>query len=281
MPDETWKQFERNPISHSAAHHIIAIAELRESAGYARVSDVAKLLNITRGSASLTLKGLKKRGLVLEDENRFLRLSDTGNAVADAVRGRKFLLQSLLHDVLGVPADTAEEDTCKIEHLVSRETADRLARFLRFIGSDDERARQFLAAWGRYNDPGNHNPPSCPPHDADDLASLCEEHPSPGHPNGAERSGSRPRRRRQATPISLADLGVGQSGRIARVEGDGAIRQRFLDMGITRGAVVRVQRVAPLGDPIQVAIKGYSLAIRKSEAKSIHLELEVPDHAGR
>jgi len=71
---------------------------------------------------------------------------------------------------------------------------------------------------------------------------------------------------------SLADLRVGQSGQIARVDGNGALRQRLLDMGITRGATVRVQRLAPLGDPIEIAIKGYNLAIRRTEARSIYIE---------
>jgi len=173
MTSDTWKQFDRNPISHSAAHHIIAIAELRESAGYARVSDVAKLLNITRGSASLTLKALRQRGLVLEDDNRFLMLSDTGETVANAVRGKKFLLQNFLHNVLGVSAQTAEEDTCKIEHLVSNETADRLARFLRFMAADDQPTTAFLDAWGQYNQPCDHDPAGCPACNVDCLVSLC------------------------------------------------------------------------------------------------------------
>ena len=67
----------------------------------------------------------------------------------------------------------------------------------------------------------------------------------------------------------LADLSVGQSARIARVEGNGAIRQRLLDMGFTRGAVVRVKRLAPLGDPMQISIKGYDLALRRYEAQAI------------
>ena len=64
----------------------------------------------------------------------------------------------------------------------------------------------------------------------------------------------------------------GQSARIARVEGNGAIRQRLLDMGFTRGAVVQVKRLAPLGDPMQISIKGYDLALRRYEAQAIRLE---------
>ena len=73
---DVWKQFEQNPISHSAAHHIVAIVELLERHGYARVSDVAKLLNITRGSASLTLKALKVRTLIKQDFDRALERVD-------------------------------------------------------------------------------------------------------------------------------------------------------------------------------------------------------------
>ena len=78
MSMDSWKEFEHNPITHSAAHHLVAIAELLEKFGYARVSDVARLLEITRGSVSVTLKGLKQRGLVTEDGRRFLGLSDDG-----------------------------------------------------------------------------------------------------------------------------------------------------------------------------------------------------------
>ena len=147
MSTDTWKEFEHNPVSHSVAHHVVAIANLREKQGYARVSDVAKVLNITRGSASLTLKSLKQKGLVLEDENRFLLLSDGGQFIADSVRGKRLVMRKFFSEVLGVPADQAEVDTCKVEHLVSEDAAHRLAMFLRFLGSDDPKAKAFREAW--------------------------------------------------------------------------------------------------------------------------------------
>ncbi|MCP4250139.1 MAG: metal-dependent transcriptional regulator [bacterium] len=192
MTTDTWKQFKRHPISHSAAHHIIAIAELRESAGYARVSDVAKLLNITRGSVSLTLKDLRQKGLVAEDDNRFLLLTETGEQVAHAVRGKKFLLQNLLHGLLGGNAHVADEDACKIEHLVSDETAERLARFLRFVGSGDERAQAFVEAWGAYNEPCDHDPEGCPACDVDCLVNLCSPDSAKSTANGSTQQGQQP-----------------------------------------------------------------------------------------
>jgi len=174
MPADVWKQFEQNPISHSAAHHVMAIAELREQEGYARVSDVAKRLNITRGSASLTLKALKQRGLVEEDANRFVRLSEAGEAMAGAIRGKQFLLQKFLEEVLGVSREQAEVDSCKVEHLVSHDTAHKLGDFLRFLESDDPRAGAFLAGWRDFHQPCGHDPRTCPSCFHECLTTLCE-----------------------------------------------------------------------------------------------------------
>ena len=132
---DVWKQFEENGITHSAAHHLLAILELKDKRGYARVTDVAKHLNITTGSASTNLKSLKSRGLVVEDDNRFLTLSQEGETLAKAVVTRKRLFKKFLIDVLHVSEDQAEIDACKTEHLISAESARKLQKFLgEFLG---------------------------------------------------------------------------------------------------------------------------------------------------
>jgi len=128
---DVWKQFEENNITHSAAHHILAVMELRESRGYARVTDVAKHLNITTGSASTNLKSLKAKGLVDEDENRFLTLSQEGEALARAVLSRKKLFYRFLVEILKVHPEQAEIDACKTEHLISGETARKLEKYMK------------------------------------------------------------------------------------------------------------------------------------------------------
>jgi DtxR family transcriptional regulator, Mn-dependent transcriptional regulator len=129
--EDVWKQFEENRITHSAAHHLLAVRELRESKGYARVTDVAKFLNITTGSASTNLKSLKARGLITEDENRFLQLSDEGLSLAEAVLTRKKLFYQFLTEVLNVKPEQAEIDACKTEHLISGETTSKLQKFMK------------------------------------------------------------------------------------------------------------------------------------------------------
>lgn len=130
MSKEVWKQFEENDISHSAAHHLLAVMELRKSRGYARVTDVARFLNITTGSASTNLKSIKSRGLIEEDENRLLTLTTKGEALAHAVLLRKELLRKFLIDVLHVTPEQAEIDSCKTEHLISPETTKKLHEFI-------------------------------------------------------------------------------------------------------------------------------------------------------
>ena len=70
---------------------------------------------------------------------------------------------------------------------------------------------------------------------------------------------------------TLRDLKIGESGVIAKVGTTGALKQRFLDMGITKGIEVKVMKVAPLGDPIEVEIRGYNLSIRKGDAEKIEM----------
>jgi DtxR family Mn-dependent transcriptional regulator len=131
MSQEVWKEFEDNQLTHSAAHYLMAIRQLLEDNGYARVTDIAKALNITRGSCSISLKPLKKRGLVVEDENRFLKLSEEGQRLAELVELNDKLLEILFTEVLGVDPDQAEIDACKIEHLLSLESSSHLSAFVK------------------------------------------------------------------------------------------------------------------------------------------------------
>ena len=70
----------------------------------------------------------------------------------------------------------------------------------------------------------------------------------------------------------LSDLEIGERGTVVAVNGEGAIRRRLFDMGITPGAEVYLRKKAPLGDPIEIAIRGYELTLRKSEASHVEIK---------
>lgn len=72
----------------------------------------------------------------------------------------------------------------------------------------------------------------------------------------------------------LSDFAVGESGKILSVSGSGAIRRRLFDMGVTPGADVRLRKKAPLGDPIEITLRGYELTLRKTEAACVMMEVK-------
>ena len=78
----------------------------------------------------------------------------------------------------------------------------------------------------------------------------------------------------EAEPTPLGQLAIGQQARIVRVGGEKAARRRLLDMGLVNGETVVVARVAPLGDPIEVLVKGYHLSLRRHEAHQILVEVQ-------
>ena len=71
----------------------------------------------------------------------------------------------------------------------------------------------------------------------------------------------------------LSELRVGESGEVVAVNGEGAVRRRLFDMGITPGAKVYLRKKAPLGDPMEISLRGYELTLRKAEAAFVEVEL--------
>ncbi len=71
---------------------------------------------------------------------------------------------------------------------------------------------------------------------------------------------------------TLRDIKVGGSAKVVKLHGEGAIKRRIMDMGITRGVTISVRKVAPLGDPLEITVRGYELTLRKDDAEMIEVE---------
>lgn len=71
---------------------------------------------------------------------------------------------------------------------------------------------------------------------------------------------------------TLKDAKVGSSAKVVKLHGEGAVKRRIMDMGITKGVEVSIRKVAPLGDPIEVTVRGYELSLRKADAEMIEIE---------
>ena len=73
---------------------------------------------------------------------------------------------------------------------------------------------------------------------------------------------------------TLKQVKVGQTVKVVKLHGEGAVKRRLMDMGLTRGTEVYIRKVAPLGDPVEVTVRNYELSIRKADAEMIEIEAE-------
>ena len=72
--------------------------------------------------------------------------------------------------------------------------------------------------------------------------------------------------------LTLKDVKIGQSVKVVKLEGEGAVKRRIMDMGITKGTMITLRKLAPLGDPMELTVRGYELSLRKEDAGRIFVE---------
>lgn len=124
-------------VSKSAEDYLEAIFVLSREKGYARVTEIAKALNVRAPSVTQMLKKLRARGLVMYERYGVVRLTEEGRAIARAVLARHESLRGLLL-ALGVSEETAEEDACAMEHILHEESVSALKKVADFLISAPE-----------------------------------------------------------------------------------------------------------------------------------------------
>lgn len=71
---------------------------------------------------------------------------------------------------------------------------------------------------------------------------------------------------------TLKDAKIGETSKVVKLHGEGAVKRRLMDMGITKGVEINIRKVAPLGDPVEITVRGYELSVRKADAEMIEIE---------
>ncbi|WP_010243091.1 metal-dependent transcriptional regulator [Acetivibrio cellulolyticus] len=230
-------------LSSSMQDYLEAILELSEEEAAVRITDIASKLNIAKSSVNQTISKLKDMGLVSQQVYGPVELTESGREYAKKVKQRHIRLKKFLVKTLGVDPEIAEKDACQMEHAVSSQTMDRLT--------------EFLCRNGYMAEECNINDRHC---------SVC----SKLEVADEKKSGSM---NVEAGTKKLSELKIGQRCKVVKVSSKGAVRRRIMEMGITPGAEMLVKGFAPLGDPMEFGIKGYSLSLRKSEAADIIVEI--------
>lgn len=131
MSNKTKEQIDLE-LSHSMVHYLLTIHKLKENRGFARVTDIAKDLDLTKGSVSTMLNNLKKKGFIREEEDcKFVVLTEAGHDEVHRILSSRTLLFYFLKDFVGVDEKTAEFDSCQMEHLMSQETNQKFFEFMK------------------------------------------------------------------------------------------------------------------------------------------------------
>jgi DtxR family Mn-dependent transcriptional regulator len=249
-------------LTSSMEDYLETILLLEEGKRAVRVKDIAKKMGVKLPTVSSMLNSLIQRDLIKHEKYEYVELTDKGLDAAKSVRRKHDVLSNFLSGILGIGPQRAEEDACKMEHAVSPETMERLVEFMEFIEVCPRSGPSWLGYFNTYRKKG-HSPQECLKH----MREFMEEFGS-----NLQEMEARKGARFTETERPLMELSPGQKGRITKVKGKGLIRQRILDMGVVPGAVVEMGRVAPLGDSVEVKVKGYHLSLRKEEASHIYLE---------
>jgi DtxR family Mn-dependent transcriptional regulator len=236
---------ELQDISPVMQDYLEAIYRLQLQKRVIRVRDIAGELGLKAPTVSENLRLLAERGLVEHERYEDVRLSPEGARVAQQVHNSHRILCSFLTDVLGVDAETAEKDACAIEHNVSAITMNRLAAFMGYVHSEDP--AHTIQLFEEYKK---------------QQRDAFQTRPAPVKPSADMKI------------CRLSEMKPGEEGEIRAVHETGPIRKRLMEMGVLRGERVRFIREAPLGDPIEIRIRGYNLSLRKSEASAVEVILD-------
>lgn len=213
--------------------YIEAILVLGAKKGIVRVKEISRFLKVTTPSVVAALKILANKGLVRHERYGYVELTRKGKERATKVYDLHRALFKLLHEVLGINAEIAHQDACRIEHHVSEETGKKLKHFLTFLEECPEEKERLVLRFQAFG---------------------------PLPEGGGDEMG-----------FTLKDLGPGEKGKVIRIKG-GAVKKKLLEMGIVPGTVIELERVAPLGDPVDVLVRGYHLSLRKEEAEEVLIE---------
>jgi DtxR family Mn-dependent transcriptional regulator len=249
-------------LSPEMEDYLETIADLIRINSEARVTDIAERLAVRKASVTQALRSLADKGLIHYQPYVSPSLTETGRRVAARVQHRHDVLKQFLVKVLLVAPAVAEENACRLEHAVDKDVLEHLAHFVDFV----QRCPRGGAKWIRgyeYH---------CDPDQEVEKCERCMQGAMDDYRTG------RPRPADKGATMTVADLKPGESGRILHVGNVGMIRRRIVDMGVVPGTKATMVKVAPLGDPLELKIKGYSLTLRKAEAKAITVEA-MPEKA--
>ena len=243
-------------ISASLEDYLETIFHVIARQQVARPKDVAKIMKVSNPSVTGALRALAEKELIHYTPYDLITLTPKGETVARDVVRRHEALLGFLTKVLMIGKQEADDAACRMEHSIPPAVLDRLIQFAEFVEVCPRGGAKWIAGFEHFCDNAEtlENCERC--------VSLCLETVQQQKNERGEEKMKR---------IVLKELAPGQKGRVIKVTLPGDAGKRLLEMGLTPGSLIEMERVAPLGDPLEIKVKGYHLTLRKEEAAGIEV----------
>lgn len=233
-------------MSTSTEEYLESLYTLTQNGEAASTSEISKRLNVAPASVTEMLKKLADKGYVDYLPYRGVTLTPKGFELAEKMTRKHRLLERFLHDVLHIGNDKVHAEACAMEHALSDEAERALC--------------QTLKAPDKCPDDGKVIP-------ACNLGfSSCRECQQWGSSNLDEVG------KRKVNVVSIASLKEKQTGNVAFIRGDNKTLRRLLDLGLTPGTKVSVNRIGPLKGPVEICVRGSKLAVGDEIACNVFVE---------
>jgi DtxR family Mn-dependent transcriptional regulator len=235
-----------------AIYHIIAEKQA------ARAKDISRRLKVGGSSVTGALRSLAEKGLVNYAPYDLITLTADGEKIAADVVRRHEVLRDFFVKVLAVEYAEADDAACKMEHAIPKTVLERFIDFANFVEVCPRGGAKWIAGFEYlcYHGDTQENCEKC--------ISLALKEVKKNRLKGGRKS---------MPTVNLKDLKPGQRAKVLKIRARGAANKRIVEMGVTPGALIEVERVAPFGDPVDIKVKGYHLSLRKAEVTGIDVEI--------
>jgi len=233
-------------MSTSTEEYLEALYTLTQNGEAASTSEISKRLNVAQASVTEMLQKLADKDYVNYSPYQGVTLTSKGFELAAKMTRKHRLLERFLHDMLHIGNDKVHSEACAMEHGISDETERALCQTLKAPDKCPDDAKVI---------------PAC------NLGfSSCRECQQWGGSNLDEVG------KRKANVVSIASLRERQEGKVAFIRGDNKTLRRLLDLGLTPGTKISVNRIAPLKGPVEICVRGSKLALGDEIACNVFVE---------
>ncbi len=241
-------------LSASLEDYLEALYHVVKEKQAARAKDLVNIMKVTAASVTGALRMLSDKGLINYAPYDVITLTETGKKVAEDVVRRHEVLKEFLTKVLAIEELEADSAACKMEHSIPKNILERFIQFVEFVELCPRGGSKWINGFGYqcHEDNDLQNCVKCTEEVLDNLREKIKENDM----NVQE-------------TVTLRSLEIGKKAKIVKIQAKAELKKRLIDMGFIKDSIVEIERIAPLGDPIDVRIKGYHLSIRKEDASMI------------